>query len=94
MRRARHVDANHVPLRNLARALFAAVEDTSDVGRGFPDLVGRTHRGTVYLIEVKNPNRAKSRRALQGQQADMALRWGDSYRVVETEADVVELART
>jgi len=39
-------------------------------------------------------NRAKSRRALQGQQADMALRWGDSYRVVETEADVVELART
>jgi hypothetical protein len=94
VRRARHLDSNHGAIRDLLRKLGCIVADTSDVGRGFPDLVVRTPRGRAVLVEVKNPKRAKGRRELDGQQAEMAAQWGDSYRVVETDDDAIELARS
>jgi len=92
VRRARHTDANHSQIRDLLRQLGCVVADTSDVGRGFPDLLVKTRLGRVFLVEVKNPDRPKGRRKLDGQQAEVAALWGESYRVIETEADAIALA--
>ena len=55
---AKQVDKNHGDIRDGLRELGFQVEDTSRVGKGFPDLmVGGVHRctgmGVIVLVEVK-----------------------------------------
>lgn len=94
MRRARHTDANHATIRETLRACMCVVEDLSDVGRGIPDLLVKTPRGTVLLVEVKNPAQPASKRRLSADEALVAARWGESYRVVQTADDAIALARS
>lgn len=92
MRRARRVDANQGQIVAALRTAGCVVEITSDVGRGFPDLVVRTPRGTALLVEVKDGSKPPSARALTNDERAVALRWGTAYRVVETELAARALA--
>jgi len=94
VRRARRVDANHAQIRGVLRALCPVVEDLSDVGRGMPDLLLKTARGSVYLVEVKDGRRPPSERKLSPAEEATAVRWGASYRVVLSEDEAIALART
>lgn len=93
MRRARRVDRNHGEIRAVFRSLCPAVEDLSDVGRGIPDLLIKTARGSIYLVEVKDGTKPPSARRLTDDEKRVALRWGHNYRVVESVDAAIELAR-
>jgi len=93
MRHRRRVDRNHGQIRDALRALGCVVEDTSDVGRGFPDLVVRTRAGTVLLVEVKDGEAPPSRQRLSPDEAAMANRWGSSYAIVSSVDEAVAAAR-
>lgn len=93
MRRRARTDGNHSAIRKALREEGCVVEDTSDVGRGFPDLLIRTPAGTVLLVEIKNPEQPRCRRKLRSQQEAVALRWKASYVVIETEAAARAVAR-
>lgn len=93
MRRARKTDANHAQIRNLLRALCCVVEDLSDVGRGVPDLLVRTPRRSIFVVEVKDGAKPPSQQRLSDDEQAFARRWGDSYVVVKNEAEAVALAR-
>jgi len=87
------VDANHGQIRDALRALGCVVEDTSDVGRGFPDLVVRTRAGTVLLVEVKDGASPPSRQRLTPDEAALANRWQDSYVIVSSIDEAVAASR-
>jgi Holliday junction resolvase len=64
-------DGRHAEIRDGIRARGISVEDTADLGDGFPDIVcGRG--GTTYMFEVKSdagkesPGQAKKRQLWRG----------------------------
>jgi len=71
VRRGR-TDANQTEIVAFLRAAGASVFVSSDVGRGFPDLVVG-HRGHTYLIEVKVPGGR-----IRDSQSAFALSWRGS----------------
>ena len=87
------VDDNHRFIRTVLRELGCVVEDLSDVGRGMSDLLVKTPGGTVLLVEVKNPDQPPSKRRLTPDETKVALRWGASYVVVETEPQARAVAK-
>jgi hypothetical protein len=93
VRRARKVDRNHAEVRDVLRSLCLAVEDLSDVGRGIPDLLVKTARAKVYLVEVKDGLLSPSRRRLTDDEVRVQARWGSSYRVVHSVDEAIELAK-
>lgn len=92
MRRARRTDSNHAEVRDFLRKAGCVVEDTSDVGRGFPDLLVKTPKGAVLLVEIKDGSKPPSRRFLTEDERAVAVRWGESYRVVYDLAGAAALA--
>ena len=92
MRRRAAVDRNHAEIRKVLRDLCVAVEDTSDVGRGFPDLVVKTRRGTVLMVEVKDGSKPPSRRALTPDEQAFAGRWLSAYVVVSSVDEAIAVA--
>lgn len=90
--RAKRPDGNQGEIVEVLRALGCLVEVTSDVGRGFPDLVVRTRRGTVLLIEVKDCRQPLGKRKLTPDELQFAARWGTSYVVVSSDADARRVA--
>lgn len=60
---ARKVDANHAEVVAALRAVGAWVHDTSRLGGGFPDLFV-SHRGRLFLLEVKDGRKPPSARKL------------------------------
>lgn len=87
--RAKRKDRNHDEVAAWLVSDGCTVEHTYDVGRGFPDLVVRTPRGTVFLVEVKAPGLDGD---LTPDEVSMAARWGTSYRVVSSELQAAALA--
>lgn len=53
MRRASRTDATQAAIVDALRRVGCQVKDTSGVGYGFPDLVIRSPRGKIILMEVK-----------------------------------------
>lgn len=94
MRRARRTDGNQVVIVRTLRDCGCIIEVTSDVGRGFPDLVVRTPRGRVLLVEVKDGSLSPSRQALTPDERALSLRWGRSYVVVKSIDEAIALALT
>ena len=80
--RAKRIDGNQGEIVKFLRKAGCVVEITSDVGRGFPDLVVRTPKGTIYLTELKDGSLPPSGKALTENERAVAVRWGTSYRVV------------
>ena len=93
MRRARRTDGNHAEIRTVLRQLGCVVEDLSDVGRGIPDLLVRTPKGRVLLVEVKDGSKPPSRQRLTEEEIGVANRWDGVYLVVTSVDDAIRAAR-
>ena len=83
MRRAAKIDANQPDIVAALRAAGASVEPLHAVGKGVPDLLV-AHRGTNYLIEVKDGGKVPSARKLTAAQVDWHAAWRGQVAVVET----------
>jgi hypothetical protein len=88
-----NVDANHAEIRDLFRDMFCVVEDCASFGNGFPDLIIKTPRGSVFFVEVKDGSKPPSRRKLREKQVNFQARWGTTYNVVLCKDDAINLAR-
>jgi hypothetical protein len=64
------------------------------VGRGFPDLLVKTARGRVFLVEIKDGAKPPSARRLTEDELRMQVRWGASYVVITTADDAIALAQS
>ena len=88
MRRAA-VDANQSEIVAALRKAGCSVTPTHQAGKGFPDLaVG--HRGKTYLIEVKDGEKAPSRRKLTDDQVRWHGQWLGHKAVVCNVAEALE----
>lgn len=89
MRRGRR-DANHAAIRDALRDIPGVdVEDTADLGNGFPDLVvgWSRHPDRAWLFEVKDPSKPPSARQLTPKEEAFRARWPGHYAVVLTLED-------
>jgi len=83
MRRDAKVDANQPAVVVALRAVGASVQSLAQVGNGCPDLLV-SHRGTLYLLEVKDGAKPKSARKLNAIQRQWHDGWRGTVYVVET----------
>lgn len=71
----------------------ALVQPTHMVGSGFPDLLICYH-GTLALIEIKDGEKAKSRRKLTQFEVDWQEEWKEApIYIVEGDEDVMRVVR-
>lgn len=90
---ARRVDANHMAITHALRQCGWHVEDTSRVGRGFPDLVALKD-GRVEFLEVKDGSKAPSARKLTRAEARVCDAFASKrvqVRVIESVEEAVRL---
>lgn len=85
-------DGNQQRIVDLLRSLGCVVWVTSGMGHGAPDLVIRTRRGTVHLLELKDGDAPLAQRKLTPDELMFAARWGASYVVVSSDADAHRVA--
>lgn len=90
MRRAAHVDANHVAVVAALRAIGATVQSLATAGQGVPDLlVG--HLGVNHLLEVKDGAKTASRQQLTEAQETWHSSWRGQVAVVTSPEEAVRL---
>jgi len=90
VRRRARKDENQNPIVGaLAQANVQAI-DTSQLGKGFPDLV-IGFRGKNYLIEVKNPAKPLSDRQLTDDQKKFHSAWHGQVNTVETIDEILAI---
>jgi len=86
---AARVDENQKAIAQALRQAGASVAECHAVGAGFPDLcVG--WQGQTFLIEVKNPDKPKSKRQLTDAQVRWHNQWCGHVAVVETVREALE----
>lgn len=87
MRYAAKVDSNHAYLRDsVFRKLCPFVKDTSKGGSNCGDLLIRTVRGSVYMVEIKDGNKP-----LTASQIEMLREFPSVFKVIRTQAEAEEL---
>ena len=83
MKRAARVDENQADIVKALRDLGATVQPLHAVGCGCPDLlVG--WRGSNFLVEVKNPDKAPSQQKLTPDQRKWHMAWDGQAVVIRT----------
>lgn len=89
--RKRRTDDNHSSLIDQIRQIpGASVFSTHTLGRGFVDAVlGYGQRN--YLLEIKDPNKPPSKKALTPDEIKFHQTWQGSVHVVETIEDVLKI---
>lgn len=91
-RRAAKIDNNQTSLVNFMRSLGASVSVTSSAGKGFTDtVVGFC--GMTCLCEIKDPEKALSKRVLTLDQREFHADWKGRIFTVETEHECAVLLR-
>jgi len=86
---AARVDENQKAIAQALRQSGASVAECHAVGAGFPDLcVG--WKGQTFLIEIKNPDKPKSKRQLTDAQVRWHNQWRGHVAVVETVREALE----
>lgn len=90
MRLRARVDKNQKAIVEAARRYGATVHITSQVGKGFPDLV-IGYRGKNWLVEVKDGEAPLSQQHLTVDEADWHARWRGNVRVIKSIDELVEM---
>lgn len=81
-------DRNHQEVCDGLRAADMSVVDLSVVGKGCPDIcVG--WRGVNVLLEIKDPAKPPSKRALTEDEAEFQLHWRGHMFVVHSAAEAI-----
>lgn len=88
MRAARR-DDNHAEIRDAYRDIGFSVYDAGNVHAGFPDLVVGKY-GITCLVEVKDPKKPPSARALTTKQMEFHADWKGDARIIMTVDDVIQ----
>lgn len=83
----KRIDANQPQIVADLRKLGFLVAVTSDLGRGFPDIVVGD-RGRVFLCEVKNP---EERWSLTEKETTFHELWQGMVHVIESTEDALQL---
>lgn len=90
MRLAARVDENQKEIIKAFRKLGCSVLPLHAVGGGCPDICVGKNKKSV-LVEIKDPNKVKSKRQLTTDQVKFHSEWLGSLFVVETLGDVIAL---
>ena len=88
MRRAAKVDANQAEIVKALRKIGATVQSLAQIGSGCPDLLCG-YRGLNLLLEVKDGQKAPSRRRLNSEQELWAKYWEGQVSVVESPEEAI-----
>jgi hypothetical protein len=88
------IDANQPEVVDALRKAGCLVSITSDFGGGFPDLLVKTPKGRVWMVEVKDGSAIPSRQRLTDKEKAWQAKWGDTYVVVTSINQAIALART
>lgn len=88
MRRAAASDGNQPDIVKALRAVGASVAPCHTVGQGFPDLVV-AYRGTMFMLEVKDPAQPKHRHELTPAQVKFHEGWRGHISIVFTVDDAL-----
>jgi len=88
VRRAARTDGNHAEVRDGLRALGLKVFDSSALGRGFGDLVV-SNGAQLLIVEVKDPAKPPSARALTPHEQAVARDFAPHYLVALRITDVL-----
>jgi hypothetical protein len=91
MRRAARVDENQPSIVQALQDAGCCVLDLSAVGRGRPDLLvsAPAFPFTLYLLEVKNPDKPKADQALTPAQVKFHAAWKGDIHIVRTPAEAL-----
>lgn len=90
MRRAANIDANQPEIVAALRAVGASVEHLHSVGAGCPDiLVG--HKGTNWLIEIKDGSKVPSKQKLNTRQVDWHKLWNGQVSIARTAEEALQI---
>lgn len=90
MRLRAKVDDNQKEIVAAARKLGCSVAITSQLGKGFPDLVIGLN-GVNYLVEVKDSKKPPSARKLTDDEKKFKAAWYGQYDVIESIDDLLLL---
>jgi hypothetical protein len=86
MRLKARKDANHNSIADLFLAAGASVTDTSQLGKGFPDMVVGIY-GINILIEVKDGEKVPSKQKLTDAEFEFFSKWKGWVAVVRDDQD-------
>lgn len=85
MRRKAKVDANHAGVVAALRSIGCSVQSLAAIGKGCPDLLV-ARGGLMWLMEVKDGDKAASRIQLTPDQKEWMDKWrGNVYIVTSAE---------
>jgi hypothetical protein len=90
MRRAARKDANHNTIADLFTAAGCSVADTSQLGKGFPDMVIGLC-GINVLIEVKDGGKVPSKQKLTDDEFKFFHNWRGWVAVVRDDKDALNI---
>ncbi len=90
----RKTDANHAYLRDeVFRRLCPVVIDTSKHGEHILDLIIKTPRGSMYLVEIKDGSKPLSAQKLKPLQAMMLSTFPNVCKLVRNQTEAEELCK-
>ncbi len=87
---AKRVDANQGLIIKCLRTLGCKVHITSDLGKGFPDLVCAVGNKLI-LVEIKNGALSPSKQKLTPCEAEFHLQWQEHVFVINSVEQAVKL---
>jgi hypothetical protein len=90
MRRAARKDANHNDIADLFIAAGCSVADTSQLGKGFPDMVVGLC-GINVLVEVKDGGKVPSKQKLTDDEFKFFHNWRGWVAVVRDSKDALNI---
>jgi len=90
MRLRAKTDVNQKAVVKQLRAIGATVAITSQLGKGFPDIVVG-YGGDNYLFEIKDPKKTPSERKLTKDEQTFNDSWEGQYAVIETAAQALKI---
>lgn len=87
------VDANQKEIVNILRRCGYSVAITSQLGKGFPDLVVGTHK-LNFLFEIKDGSKPKSQQKLTKDEEKFKESWRGNYYVITSADDAINIINT
>jgi len=86
-------DNNHTDIVGTFRACGCSVLDTSQLGKGAPDLI-IGYQGKSVLVEVKDGSKPPSQRKLTVDEYEFQQTWRGRYEIIASVDDAINLLRT
>lgn len=89
MRRAARVDHNQTDIVNAYRRAGCSVAITSQLGKGFPDIVVGKY-SLSSLVEIKDGQKSPSSQKLTEDEARFHSKWKGDIRIVSSPCEALE----